>query len=537
MNPSILQPRLQSSRRISPVAARRAWPPLPWFAAALLLMVLQLASGTGPVHALLVFVLLCVSYQAIAWAGGLSSLFGLCIFYLLLQHVLVSQIAKVFFWEPADTPLRQPIITMAVYIVGMAGLAAGAWLARRMTSRREKPWFEPETEPRRLLLSALLCTVFGVAINLAASTVGTDEKTGGAIQGGVLGPLKQLTFLYPLAVSYGTAYHLKVSRGRHSLGWVNGLPMLIVFLFSLVSAGRLGAVFSVIIYLATCFVYGYRFRPKHYLAAGAMAYIALFILFPYALFARGVTRTGNFEENVRRASELALDVIENPLKYHDQEARQDKKAKHGANFDYYTNSEATLSRYTILPVVDGVIDAAVSLGPTGMQTITPGFEMVLPRFLYDDKPFASTGNYLAHREPGLMPNKHDVTTGITVGFFADAFSSFGWIGTFFISCAIMFFLQAVYSRLIGGRIWQNPFVVSFLSIIWGFSESPIAGLILTILQGPVVIATGLSVLRLLVNLFDILVDRANQARQAQAAAPRLHRLNRRLLAARKAGDL
>ena len=70
---------------------RRSWPALPWLLAALLLLVFQIASGTGPVHALLVFVLLCVSYQAILWAGGLTSLFGLCIFYLLLQHVLVSQ--------------------------------------------------------------------------------------------------------------------------------------------------------------------------------------------------------------------------------------------------------------------------------------------------------------------------------------------------------------------------------------------------------------------------------------------------------------
>ena len=175
-----------------------------------------------------------------------------------------------------------------------------------------------------------------------------------------------------------------------------------------------------------------------------------------------------FEENVRRASDLALDIVGNPLKYHDLEANKEKKEKVYTDFNYYSHSEATLGRYTLLPVADGVVDAALNLGTTGMYTITPGFEMSLPRFLYPDKPFANMGNFLAHREPGLLPNKRDVTTGITVGFFADAFTSFGWLGVSLIPCLIMFFFQAIYSCLIGGRIWQNAVVTSLVAVIWGF---------------------------------------------------------------------
>ena len=104
LNPTFVPTRLRVSR------------PLCLFVAALLLLVLQLLSGTGPVYALLVFALLAVSYAAVSWAGGLETLFGIAIAYLLLQNVLISQIAKVYFWEAADSGLRQPVTTLGVYL-------------------------------------------------------------------------------------------------------------------------------------------------------------------------------------------------------------------------------------------------------------------------------------------------------------------------------------------------------------------------------------------------------------------------------------
>ena len=76
--------------------ASRTSRPLYLLGAALLLLVLQVLSGTSPAFALLVLVLLFLSYYAVIWAGGLESLFGLAILYLLLQHVLISQVAKVY---------------------------------------------------------------------------------------------------------------------------------------------------------------------------------------------------------------------------------------------------------------------------------------------------------------------------------------------------------------------------------------------------------------------------------------------------------
>ncbi len=504
LNPS-LNPRLNPSVT-RPMA--RVGRPLYLLGAAMLLLVLQLLSGTGPIYALLVFTLLVVAYFAVRWAGGLETLFGIVIFYLLLQHVLISQIAKVFFWEPADAPLRQPIVTMGVYVVGMASLAVGVRLANRFRLRG-RPLFPAETRPSRLLWLSILCTIFSTLLVLALKTVGTDVQTGGAIQGGVLGPLKQIALFGPLAIAAGTAYMIKTSGGRRSFSLVNGIPIVVQIVAAILGANREASVTPVIIYVLTCIAFRYRFHPKHYALLFAGAYIANFIIFPYALIARNVVRTGVFEENVRRSASMMADIIQNPVKYREQVGSIDaRRSRNLTQFDYYNHSQPTLNRYSIIVWTDAIVDATINRGTTGWETITPGFEASLPRFLNPDKPYTMTGNFLAHREPGLMPNKHDRTTGITVGFFADAFSSFEWLGICVIPCLIIFCIMTLYRLLINERIWSNVLLLSLVTrITWGFSEGAIADMILLCLVGVLASGTGLLVLYVSAYAFDRLTSR------------------------------
>jgi len=489
----------------------RRWKLPFWFPCALLFLVLQILSGTGPVYALLVFALLVVSYYAILWAGGLESLFGIAIFYLLLQHVLVAQIAKVFFWESADAPLRRPVETMGVYTVGMASLALGVLLANRLR-RRKGPLLVEETEPSRLLWMSIFCTMFYTLLVLATRTVGTNAQTGDPLQGGALGPLKQLELIGPLAIASGTAYMIKSSGGRRSLGLINAIPILVQIAFSIVNAEREKTVTPVIIYVVTCIAFRYRFRAKHYILLLIGAYVANFIIFPYALIARGITRTGSFEENIRRSAYMLGEITQDPFKYRDQVDRLIKKRARAWHFSYYSRSSTTLDRYTIITYCDGIVDATINRGETGWETITPGFEVSLPRFLYPDKPFVNTGNILSHREPGLGPGKKDYTTGITTGFFADAFSSFGWLGISVIPGLIMLCLMTFYRLLINDRIWGNVLMLSLVTKLpTEFSEGTIANLITLCFTGVLAAGVGLSVLYLLVHAFDRLTNRLRNA--------------------------
>lgn len=515
--------------------------PLYLLGAALLLLVLQLLSGTGAVYALLVFALLVVTYAAVSWAGGLESLFGIAIFYLLFQHVLIAQLAKLFFWEPADAPLRQPVTTMGVYVIGMASIALGARLADLLANhsrRRLGPLFITEMRSSRLLWMSILCTIFSTALILAAHTTGTDAKTGGAVQGGVLGPLKQVGLLGPLAIASGTAYMIKTSGGRRSFGLVNGIPIAVHIATAILGANREAAVNPLIIFVLTCIAFRYRFRPKHYALLIACAYIANFIIFPYALIARGVVRTGVFEENVSRSAGMMIEIIQDPFKYRNQvDQLNAKRSREVSQFDYYAHSSPILDRYTVLSWSDAVVDATVNHGETGWETITPGFAASLPRFLNPDKPFVQSGNFLAHREKGLMLNRKDHTTGITLGFFADAFSSFGWLGISVIPCLVIFCLMTVYCLLIDVRIWGNVLMLSLLTqIVWGFSEGTIADMILLCLVGSLATGVGLSVLYVLVHGLDKVTARVRHAVIA-SVHPHQQAMQRVLAASPQVGEV
>lgn len=495
-NPITVRPILASSR------------PLYLLGAALMLLALQLLSGTGPVYALLVFTLLLVTYVAVCCAGGLETLFGIAICYLLLQHVLISQVAMIFFWEPADAPLRQPVVTMSVYVVGMMSLALGALLANRLL-RRKHSLFVAETNPRRLFWLSILATLFSTLLIIAAHTVGVDTKTGGAVQGGVLGPLKQIQLLGPLAIASGTAYMIKSSRGRHSLSLINGIPMIVQIVAAILGANREASVSPIIIYALTCIAFHYRFRPKHYAALCVGAYVANYILFPYALIARGFVRTGSDEQNVSRSLDMLVQIAQNPFKYRDQVNNSSKKQpKLARQFNYYSHTSPTLSRYTILPITDGLVDATLHQGTLGLATITPGLEASLPRFLNPDKPYVQMGNLLTHRVPGLSPGKNDRTTGITTGFFADAFSSFEWLGISLMPCLIIFSLMMIYGLLINFKIWDNVLMLSLLiQISWTFSEVTTANMILLCTVGALAATVGIALLYLLTYTLDKVIGR------------------------------
>ncbi len=95
-----------------------------------------------------------------------------------------------------------------------------------------------------------------------------------------------------------------------------------------------------------------------------------------------------------------------------------------------------------------------------------------------------------------------------MGFFADAFSSFEWLGICVIPCLIIFCIMTLYRLLINERIWSNVLLLSLVTrITWGFSEGAIADMILLCLVGVLASGTGLLVLYVSAYAFDRLTSR------------------------------
>ena len=505
----MITPALQARPVMTPPPASmgRNWKPLYWLAAAFLLLVLELANGTEPVFAALVFVFAFLSYQAVRAAGGLTTLIGACIAFMAGQNVLVSQVAKVWLGQAADVPLMSPVVTISLYDLAMAGI----WLAAAISTRwaaRQRPLFRAETDVRRLLWLSYISAVFAL-LQYGIISRRVDADTGAMQNGGVFGPLSQIAYLVPLAIASGTAYVILASKGRRSLGFVNATMILVPLLQGIVGAGREGMATGIIIYAATCLAFKFKFRPIHYAVAVGGGCLLQFILFPYALYARDLVRTPRMDVNISRAISCLTDVIADPMKY---QKILDKDFNRKPRYQYYGKSMPTLDRASLIVGADGVIDATLTQGTIGMKTITPGFYAAIPRVFYPDKP-VGISNALAHRAPHMV-GKEDFVTGVTLGWVCDAFSSFGWVGTGVIAFLISLAFFSAYRLVFDDRM---PFNVVPLALLfhlpWQYSGNFIAALIVEVLQNATFFAVVYGTITLLVNLAMRAEVRIRQTKQ------------------------
>ncbi|MCW5938493.1 MAG: hypothetical protein KF884_06915 [Fimbriimonadaceae bacterium] len=418
--------------------------------------------------------------------GGLFNLLGASVFVLMLQNVVISQTAKTLFGERGDVNLIHPITTMTVYCTGITGLFLGAVLFKALGLNKVRPIVAPLEDLGRLRILAIVLTVFAVVREVLLQRLGVFEG-GGVFVGGVVGPLRQLGFLTTLGVAAGTAHVILASNGKRCIGPLNLIAMIPAIVSGILSATRQEMALTVITFFLTLIAFRFKLRVLHYAAIGLVTYAFFFILSPYALYARaeGGVRYGNIDERLQKSFLGLLDVVANPGKY------QAKSETHNYNdpwefhrLSYYGKPNPLLDRYSMIVVVDAIIDGVIVRGNTGMTTITPGFEMLVPRFLNPNKAPLGTANYVAARGRGTM-TASDQYTQPTVGFFSDAFLSFGMMGVLTISFLIGFGFYTVYSILINPNLHRNIFAASLMFVtVWVFSEATIQAQILNVLWWP-----------------------------------------------------
>jgi hypothetical protein len=485
----------------------------------LLLFVLQLLSGTDPLFAAFILLFGILTIMTVNALGGLKTLMGFSVCLLSLQHVLISQIAKVMYWQPADVWLKQPYVTGEIYVLGMASMWVAAMIWQKSGLPQCKPIFASETNPSLLFWTALICMVMEAGRIGLLMKMGVDSKSGQIQTGGIVGPLRQLNFLGTLAIASGTASQIIASSGRKSLGWVSVAAMGLLIIGGILNAKRELMVMAISTYYFTLFAFNFKLRFPHIASVGVMAYVAQFILFPYALIGRDIVRKPRFEDNLRLAIQLLGDVAVDPVKYQKLEFLKNTKVSTlHKRMLYYGHYSSTLDRFSVIIWCDALVDVTVKQGTSGMLTIQPGFDELLPRFIDPDKPTDNASNLLAHRLRGFVGDKNNFT-GITLGFICDAFSSYGWLGVAIIPGLILFTLTAIYRLICDDRMVRNVLPLSL--VFWfsyQFSENAISHAITTAFQGSVVMIVTLLFVRWVAGMLNIisLNSQHNKRRQIQA---------------------
>ena len=448
---------------------------------ALLLLMLQFASGTDHLFAYLIFVVVLLSGWVFNLLGGLTTVSGVAVTAMVLKFVILSQIAKLIVWQPADHNLEVPQITAGVFAVGLLGICLAAWLAAKAGIRRylfhhpmEMPW-----------LRSMAIVVFGVGLlaTVGSIALGGGEE-GGLRVGGIAGVLRQFSFCLGFSVVVTTACVVLESQGQRCLGWFNGLPLLFSFLSGLLYASKQGMFEPFLYLLMTLWAFGFRLRPRHLVAGGCISLIAVMLLYPFAQQARNEVRGLGFKQTVMEMTSLLRRDFGSWEGYAELRDREEASGDDFKDYRYFDVSSSFLERLSLIKMVDLLVSATLRNGPGGSETVTHGFKMLLPRFLYPQKPVWNTGQILGHRA-GMLADD-DESTQISFGFIADAFGAYGWAGAFWIPFCIALAFFLMFRALLGpvaGNVWSVFFATQFQH---SFTEATIASMVLEILYRPMI---------------------------------------------------
>ena len=430
-----------------------------------LFLVMEIAGGSSYEFSALVAVYVGTTILAVRCLGGMGSMFGAVAFWFALQHVLFSQVAKVALGEAPDGRLLRPIPTIVTEILLMLGFAAAGVVAGKIRPNRDRPLFPPVTDVPNLKKMAGAALILSVLRSVGIIAFG----------GAVASLLTTLGIFNSLAVSAAAAVTLQQSGGKRLLGpivWANLIP---IFFLSLVGGNRTGFLFPVIGLVITGWAFGYRFRFWHGAVVALAGTFMIFILSPFSLSVRGKARTGNFATDVNIATDLFFNVVQHPGRYQVSTPYQLKDVLPETLAQNYFlippgNGSNVLNRFALIKTNDLIVDETLKSGTTGWANIEPGLPRLLPSFLIDNKTLGASGNTLAHRVKGMVPDA-DYTTGISIGPTADAYSAFGYWGAFLLPLGVMLGVIVPIKFVLRLDMRRNVYAIGFLvPIAHSFSE-------------------------------------------------------------------
>jgi hypothetical protein len=442
---------------------------------ALVLMILQLATGTSLLFAELTFVAVVSSVLSVNCAGGLKTLAGCCFAVVALKVFIVAEVAKVWFGEPGQSRLEEPNTTMGVLALSMVALWIGSLVC--LPFRPRKVVLPRTLDPELLRIMTILSFVVGTMSGFVAQFLGVTEDGAVAI-GGLSGMLRRISACAPLAIVAGTAYTIITSDGRRIFSVYNAVPFLAEFAIGILSTSK-QAIFDPFFYLViTGMAFRFPWQRSHLVAGMLSAFLAVFVLFPFGQVARNYTRGPTIRETYRKTVEWLGENIKRPRFFLEQYEQYKEAAADEAMGRYFNQPNGFLERMALIKPADMLITTTLREGQSGWSSIVSGLKDLVPR-IFLPRRYVNVPNELGYKA-GVI-DENNFGTSVSFGFAADAFSSFGWQGVGLSSFAIGI-LVIVITRLLVGPFERNIWPLVLLGAYQvGIAEANVGGVLQAII--------------------------------------------------------
>jgi len=413
---------------------------------ALLLLFAQLLDHTDPVFAFLASLSLVLSALTFNVLDGLSTTSGAFVFFMAIPTFIILTFIKVFTWEPTDKHFEHPMITITATALGWTGILVAAGLSRRFSTRRNIVRFTARDLENLKNTSAGL-----LVIGLFSQILLTNYNTGGT--GTIWTALNQLNIFIPMATILATYYEICISRGKRSMNWIVLVSIFYVAGFGFIAASKQGMYAPFFSYFLVCAALEYRFRPLQVMAMLAWLAFAVGFLFPWAQYARSMTRQSTLTGTV----DATLGLLRNPetipamYRWYADSLKANEDVNQVALC--YDHPHGLMDRESMICQDDRLIDLTQHTGPAGTEYLIDGFEMVIPHMLWPGRATLSLGNIYG-RETSET-GEEDYTTAVAFAPVGDAYRELGWSGVVVVM-PIMYFFTFIILNGVFGDARESP---------------------------------------------------------------------------------
>lgn len=414
--------------------------------AVLFLLFAQLLDGTDPVFAFLACVAIVLSVLTFNVLNGLGSVSGAYVFFMAIPTFVLLVFIKVFTWEPSDKHFQQPMITIAATVLGWIGILVAAALSKKFTVRRNIVRFTAKDLENLKNTSAGL-----LALGVFSQVLLSNFNTG---QNGSFGTaLSQLNIFIPMATILATYYEICISRGTRSINWIVLASILYVAGFGFIAASKQGMYAPFLSYFLVCGALEYRFRPLQVITILAWLAFAVGFLFPWAQYARAMTRQATVTATFEATVALLKDPQTIPAMYswYSDSLRANEDVNQVSLC--YDHPHGLMDRESMICQDDRLIDLTQHTGPAGPEYMIEGFEMVVPHVIWPGRVNLSLGNIYGRETDET--GEEDYTTAVAWAPIGDAYREFGWSGVVVVM-PVMYFLTFIFLNAVFGDARESP---------------------------------------------------------------------------------
>jgi hypothetical protein len=446
-------------------------------AAVTFLVVGELASGTHPEFvAMMAGTITCIAVT-FNLLGGVKTISGIGFAGFALCTIVVSQFAKVLFFEAADKNLEAPNLTIKVYLVFYFCLMVGTFVYGRLRIRLIKP-LEPESEAQIDLQYTISLTLGFIGSALFAIYDAESSAAANAATGHSVG--LALSTLLPYALVLAVLRRIRESDGRHSFGMKAFIPWLLIMLFGAIRTGRGQMMLPSIIYVVTCYTNGYRFKRKHYVAGITGLILLIAFISPLAIYLRA-----NVDgEDLKSRVGAAFNLIRTMPDFSVVRERTVGGAGTGSREEYYDRPGTfELSRISAIRADSNMISATSTGFHYGWIALKIDALHSLPHFLYRNKPDQDSAWYLG-RVTGLNSDVNE-NQEVMITSISDSYGAFGWLGVVVVGGLVYPLCFVIYESLFDLRTpWG---VVALGGFAFYFYEASMGTMLQIMTRSPVAI--------------------------------------------------